>query len=132
MKKLLAALMGVIAIALVSCTTLPPPPTNLHIVKPNYVTHIEEMYPVANIIRWENDGKTMWLWVDNKEMPMQCDYVVVYKIIDLEKDMVDLLAMFNFENSVDPCGDAVIAYDEYLDIMKSFPGSQLLPKDNEI
>ena len=136
MKKLLLAL-ALSALLALGCaggnqTRDIPSPTNLQLDKPAYVLHIEDLYPNVDIIRWENDGETMWLWVDNKDQPMQCDYVVVYRIIDLEKDLVDFLALFNFENSADPCGEAVAHYEEYMSIMENFPGSQLLPKANEI
>lgn len=131
MKKLLFAIMGVIALALVSCTTTLPAPTNLQIVnKPPYIQKMEQLYPVI-ITRYENDGKTLWLWVDNKIQPKDCDYVVVYKIIDLEKHLFNLLALFNSETSADPCGSAAAHYEEYLSIMKEFPGSELMPRGNE-
>ena len=122
--------MGVIALALVSCTTLPAP-TNLQVVKPDYIQRMEGDRSTIEIIRYENDGKTLWVWVDNKTMAPTCDYVVVVGIINIDKDEFKMLSIYNTaggsSDGPDPCGRASKDYDEYIKVMKEMPGSEMLP-----
>ena len=117
MKKILLALMGVVALALVSCTTLPAP-TNLQVVKPAYVQRIETFFEgLIEIKRWEENGHTLWLWVDNKNQPRDCDYVIVYGIVDLENDEYVLLSVINSTRFEDPCAKGDEDFKEYTKLM---------------
>jgi hypothetical protein len=70
------------------------------------------------IKRWEDDGHTLWLWIDNSAQPEPCDYVVVLGIVDKATDQYRVLTIFNNKAIPAACSYAEVKYQEYLVLMK--------------
>ena len=96
--------------------------------RPAHINRIEEKsnksftdkgLPIqAKIIRWEDDGYTLWLWIDHVKYPADCDYVVVLGIGDRATDKYKVLTVFSNKKIPNACEYASVKYEEYKVILK--------------
>lgn len=123
MKKLLLALIAAAVLSL-GCAT--PNITTPELTLPSHIQHIEDVTngmdgPSIKIIDYRDDGYTLWLWIDNSDIPGECDYVGVLLIVDKAQNQYEPLFIFNEQTAENPCQDAYDAYDGYLEEMKKMP-----------
>jgi hypothetical protein len=120
-KKLIAAL--ILGIFLVSCSGVPVAPT---VAKPMYIQQLEDAVNSnpdksgsIDIIKWENDGHTLWIWIDNKSFPASCDYVVVLGIVNQATMSYNVVRIINSKDIPNACEFATIKYKEYREFMEA-------------
>jgi len=118
-KKLLVALM-IAVFATVGCSSVQPVAEPVQ--KPEYIYVIEdainhESVAVVDIVRWENDGFTLWLWIDSDVLPLDCDFVMVLGIVDQAMMKYNVLGVWTDKNQLDPCGHADKQFLEYTKVM---------------
>ena len=125
-KKLLAVLS--LALFISACSTVAKAPANLSvkqnlIEKTPYIEYIEEQVPNVDIVDFREDAMTLWLWIDNNDIPGNCDYVLVLQKtdrIDSATGFVEhrVIRLWNQEHVANPCLFGQEQYEEYVQIKK--------------
>jgi len=69
------------------------------------------------IIRYEDDGHTLWLWTDHSNGPDDCDYVLVLGIVDRETNDYKVLAIYINQQIPNACEYADSQYKKYREVM---------------
>lgn len=132
MKKFIIAIIA--ALLLSGCAAMPP---KTDIVLPGYLQRLEARVnnnpgDKIKIVDFRVDEYTTWIWIDNFSMPGSCDYVILGENIDLSKDHMRFVHIFNTETvspGTDPCIDAYGAYEDYLEAKEATEAQNPQPKE---
>lgn len=124
MKKFFTALMVAVFI-MASCSMSDKKPEAPRL--PAHVQYIEDesnrgmkeqgIDSSIKIIRYEDDGHTLWLWTDHSEGPDDCDYVLVLGIVDRDTANYKVLTIFSNKQIPNACEYASAQYKKYLELM---------------
>ncbi len=66
-------------------------------------------------VDYREDERVIWIWIDNKTMELECDYVVVLGIVNKEADKYNVLGIINWKTADHVCEYAYIQYEKYLE-----------------
>jgi hypothetical protein len=85
----------------------------------------ERTKDTVKIVDFREDSVSVWLWIDNFDMPKSCDYVIVLeKLGGLDPDTgLEYLRTVDLINKrtaapADPCEVGYKKYDKYMDYRK--------------
>jgi hypothetical protein len=135
MKKFLFAaivVLGIALAALMGCAGNVEPVADRTL---NLPPHIERMMKKSDTLPndtitlrdYRDDGSTLWMWIDKGSVPGTCDYVVIFGILDKDKDRYKVLGIISPKNSTNPCSTAYREYEAYSKAKATLKKTQ--PKD---
>jgi hypothetical protein len=130
MKKLLISLMLAAALTFGCASSVPRNiPVELSPAAEYVLTQVNQDEKVIDIVKEENDGITMWIWIDSLIPEFQekdCDHVAIIRL-QPDGSPAEILHVFNAENV--PTGDACqFATDEYKNYLESRNAQENLNK----
>jgi hypothetical protein len=88
--------------------------------KPAYIVEIEDRInakanATVNIVRYENDGETLWIWIDSDKLHNDCDFVMVLEIHPTTPGLYKFITIWSDETIPNSCEYASDKYDEYVE-----------------
>jgi hypothetical protein len=127
LQKLIAILLFA-AVLMLPVTALTNPAKDVPIPppKPAYIVELEDKInaggtATVDIIRHENDGETLWLWIDSDMLPNDCDFAMVLEVHPTREYTYKFLTAWSDKTMPDSCEYASMKYDKYVEIMNTTP-----------